>query len=324
MQEGLVVALQQLFPRTPAGGPTHPDTTQGAAGISTAPTNAHQQQSAATTYPTSSQGPSGYTLQAALGGYDAAPAAQAAAFGQPPTQPPFQTSFGAPHPFPPPTPVNVPVYGQATPKQRIFTVHDLPTRRDLGEEFIHVQNANQSSQLLSLRDIIELQLLEAFLEVWDSYPPPPLRPKAASKSSTEYGYSTTWPPAGGTPPSTAMRTPAPAISSVPQHDEQSSPNGPPVPPAQERIQDGRAARITRERTPEKTTTPRPGTPPPAPPRAGRGRHTPDRSRADPPLPEGARAPVPPQEGQPRQPRHDEQENEDLSEETDSRQHPTRR
>ncbi|CAN7945745.1 unnamed protein product, partial [Ixodes pacificus] len=155
------------------------------------------QHSAPATYPTPSQGPSGYTLQAALGGYDAAPAAQAAAFGQPTTQPPFQAAFGAPQPYPPPTPVDAPLYGQAAPKQRIFTVHDLPTRRDLGEAFLHVQNANRSSQLLSRRDIIELQLLEAFLEVWDTYPP--LTPKADSEFSTGYACCTTLLPAAGTP-----------------------------------------------------------------------------------------------------------------------------
>ncbi|EEC02392.1 hypothetical protein IscW_ISCW015990 [Ixodes scapularis] len=145
MQESLVVALQQLFPRATTGPPAHPDTTQGSTSAGHAPT---------------------------LGGYEANPAAQAAAFGQPLTQPPFQATFNPSQPFPPPTPVDVPVYAQAATKQRIFTVHDLPTRRDLGEAFIHVQNANRSSQLLSRRNIIELQLLEAFLEVWDSYPPP--------------------------------------------------------------------------------------------------------------------------------------------------------
>ncbi|CAN8014640.1 unnamed protein product, partial [Ixodes persulcatus] len=86
-------------------------------------------------------------------------------------QPPFQATFRAPHPFPAPTPVDIPTYAPQQPKQRIFTVHDLPTRRDLGEAFVHVQNANRSSQLLARRDIIELQLLEPYLEVWDSFPP---------------------------------------------------------------------------------------------------------------------------------------------------------
>ncbi|CAN8023435.1 unnamed protein product, partial [Ixodes persulcatus] len=89
----------------------------------------------------------------------------------PPHTPPFQAAFGPPHPFPVPTPVELPTYGTQQPKQRIFTVHDLPTRRDLGEAFVHVQNANRSSQLLARRDIIELQLLEPYLEVWESFPP---------------------------------------------------------------------------------------------------------------------------------------------------------
>ncbi|EEC10183.1 hypothetical protein IscW_ISCW006932 [Ixodes scapularis] len=129
------------------------------------------------TYPGPTQTSSGYTFQAALGGYEANPAAQAAAFGQPTAQPAFQAPFNPPYPFPPPTPVDLPIYGQQAPRQRVFTVHDLPTRRGLGEAFIHVQNANRSTQLLSKRDIIELQLLEAFLEVWDSYPPPPRPPE---------------------------------------------------------------------------------------------------------------------------------------------------
>ncbi|EEC16569.1 hypothetical protein IscW_ISCW013469 [Ixodes scapularis] len=113
-------------------------------------------------YPTLAPGTatsSGYTLQSALGGYDAAPAAQAAAFGP------------APPPPSPPTPVDYTTQAFTGPRQRIFTVQDPPIPRDLGGAFIHVQNANRGSQLLSKRDIIELQLLEPYLEVWESYPP---------------------------------------------------------------------------------------------------------------------------------------------------------
>ncbi|CAN8031181.1 unnamed protein product [Ixodes persulcatus] len=89
-----------------------------------------------------------------------------------PPPPPFQAAFGQPHPFPVAPPVEISAYpGQQQPKQRIFTIHDLPTRRDLGEAFVHIQNANRSSQQLQRRDIIELQLLEPYLEVWDSFPP---------------------------------------------------------------------------------------------------------------------------------------------------------
>ncbi|CAN7952073.1 unnamed protein product, partial [Ixodes pacificus] len=114
---------------------------------------------------------SGYNLQSALGGYDAAPAAQAATFGQPHPPPPFQSAFGAPQPYPPATPVDYAAQAFTGPRQRIFTIQDPPTGRDLGEVFVHVQNANWSSQLLSKRDIIELQLLKPYLEAWESYPP---------------------------------------------------------------------------------------------------------------------------------------------------------
>ncbi|KAM7288270.1 uncharacterized protein ISCGN_028523 [Ixodes scapularis] len=171
MQESLIVALQQLFPRTTAPVPPHPDTTQGLPQSGQSASQPLQPHPSTSTYTGPTQPTSGYTLQSALGGYEANPNAQAAAFGQPPTQPAFQPPLGPPHPFPPPTPIELPVYGQQAPRQRVFTVHDLPTRRDLGEAFIHVQNANRSTQLLSKRDIIELQLLESFLEVWDSYPP---------------------------------------------------------------------------------------------------------------------------------------------------------
>lgn len=170
MQDNLVTALQQLFPRG-TQSQIAADTTQTGAGPSTSSAGGYQP----SPQPTFSQGPaaaSGYSLQSALGGYDAAPAAQAAAFGQPPVPPPLQAAYGPPHAFPPPPPVDVGPYAQnLTPKQRIFTVHDLPSRRELGEAFIHVQNANRSSQLLSRRDIIELQILEAFLDTWDSFPP---------------------------------------------------------------------------------------------------------------------------------------------------------
>ncbi|KAM7310943.1 hypothetical protein ISCGN_007851 [Ixodes scapularis] len=151
--------------------PPHPDTTQGLSQPGQSASQPHQPHPSTSTYTGSTQTSSGYTLQSALGGYEANPNAQAAAFGQPSTQPAFQPPLGPPHPFPPPTPVELPIYGQQAPRQRVFTVHDLPTRRNLGEAFIHVQNANRSTQLLSKRDIIELQLLESFLDVWDSYPP---------------------------------------------------------------------------------------------------------------------------------------------------------
>lgn len=114
---------------------------------------------------------SGYTLQTTLGGYDAAPAAQAAAFSQPHPNPTFPGTYGPPQPYPAATPVDYGTQSFTGPRQRIFTVQDLPTCKDLGEAFLHVQNANRSSQLLAKRDIIEIQLLEPYVEVWDSYPP---------------------------------------------------------------------------------------------------------------------------------------------------------
>ncbi|CAN7944898.1 unnamed protein product, partial [Ixodes hexagonus] len=57
------------------------------------------------------------------------------------------------------------------PRQRLFTAQDLPTRRDLAEAFVHVQQAAKQTGLLGKRDVVELQVLESFLEVWDSHPP---------------------------------------------------------------------------------------------------------------------------------------------------------
>ncbi|EEC13155.1 hypothetical protein IscW_ISCW010064 [Ixodes scapularis] len=101
MQDSLVVALQQLFPRTATTAPSHPDTTQGPAAATQGPSQPSQPHATTSTYPGPTQTSSGYTFQAALGGYEAKPAAQAAASGQPQTQPPFQTAFNPPQPFTP-------------------------------------------------------------------------------------------------------------------------------------------------------------------------------------------------------------------------------
>ncbi|KAG0417135.1 hypothetical protein HPB47_005853 [Ixodes persulcatus] len=233
MQDNLVTALQQLFPRG-TQSQIAADTTQTGAGPSTSSAGGYQP----SPQPTFSQGPataSGYSLQSALGGYDAAPAAQAAAFGQPHVPPPLQAAYGPPHAFPPPPPVDVGPYAQnLTPKQRIFTVHDLPSRRELGEAFIHVQNANRSSQLLSRRDIIELQILEAFLDT----------PRTNYEYSTGSVYSITWPHQAGAPPSTGMRTPPQATSSAPLCVDLTLPE----PPAQKR---GKPPRQSRRDNPKK-------------------------------------------------------------------------
>ncbi|KAG0431570.1 hypothetical protein HPB47_021669 [Ixodes persulcatus] len=53
------------------------------------------------------------------------------------------------------------------PAQNVFTIHDRPSRRDLPEAFQHVQTAARQSTNLGRRDIIELQLLEHYIELWD-------------------------------------------------------------------------------------------------------------------------------------------------------------
>lgn len=60
--------------------------------------------------------------------------------------------------------------------QRLFTEHDLPTRRDLQQAFIFVDRASRQSRFFGTRDVVELQLLELFVQVWDSRPG--LRPSA--------------------------------------------------------------------------------------------------------------------------------------------------
>ncbi|EEC05519.1 conserved hypothetical protein [Ixodes scapularis] len=104
MQESLIVSLQQLFPRTATSISTHPDTTQAIHQSSQSGTQSHQPNPSTSAYPGTTQPSSGYTLQSSLGGYEANPAAQAAAFGQPAPHQTFQPPLGPPHPFPPATP----------------------------------------------------------------------------------------------------------------------------------------------------------------------------------------------------------------------------
>ncbi|KAM7310942.1 hypothetical protein ISCGN_007850 [Ixodes scapularis] len=56
--------------------------------------------------------------------------------------------------------------GSHTARQRLFTVTDPPTRRDIAEAFIFVQVARHS-QHIGRREIQELQLLELFVDIWD-------------------------------------------------------------------------------------------------------------------------------------------------------------
>ncbi|CAN7944567.1 unnamed protein product, partial [Ixodes hexagonus] len=66
-----------------------------------------------------------------------------------------------------PTPISVADAAHAGPRQRVFTIQDPPSRRDLAEAFQHVQQAARQTGLVGRREIIELQLLEHFVEVWD-------------------------------------------------------------------------------------------------------------------------------------------------------------
>ncbi|KAG0443103.1 hypothetical protein HPB47_015285 [Ixodes persulcatus] len=94
---------------------------------------------------------------------------------QPPACPPFQQAppnrAQYPPPPPPPTVVTPAAYSEypSNPQrsQRVFTLTDLPTRRDLAEAFAFVQSAARQTTNLGRRDIIELQLLEHYIEVWD-------------------------------------------------------------------------------------------------------------------------------------------------------------
>lgn len=58
--------------------------------------------------------------------------------------------------------------------QRLFTTSDPPTRRDFSNALVFVDRASRQSRFFSTRDVVELQILENFLAVWDSIPP--LRP----------------------------------------------------------------------------------------------------------------------------------------------------
>ncbi|XP_040071892.1 uncharacterized protein LOC120844268 [Ixodes scapularis] len=56
--------------------------------------------------------------------------------------------------------------------QRLFTTHDPPTRRDFRNALLYVDRASRQSRFFGTRDIVELQTLELFFQVWDSDPPP--------------------------------------------------------------------------------------------------------------------------------------------------------
>ncbi|CAN8020867.1 unnamed protein product, partial [Ixodes persulcatus] len=54
-----------------------------------------------------------------------------------------------------------------TARQRIFTATDPPSRRDIAEAFLFVQQVARHSQHIGRREVQELQLLELFVDVWD-------------------------------------------------------------------------------------------------------------------------------------------------------------
>ncbi|CAN8018371.1 unnamed protein product, partial [Ixodes persulcatus] len=62
-------------------------------------------------------------------------------------------------------------YGQFNPqvagRQRVFTVGDPPTKRDIAEAFIHIQQVARNSPHIGRREIAELQLLECYVQLWD-------------------------------------------------------------------------------------------------------------------------------------------------------------
>ncbi|XP_040070733.1 uncharacterized protein LOC120843428 [Ixodes scapularis] len=55
--------------------------------------------------------------------------------------------------------------------QRLFTTADPPTRRDFRNALLFVDRASRSSRFFGTRDVVEVRLLENFLQVWDSQPP---------------------------------------------------------------------------------------------------------------------------------------------------------
>ncbi|KAM7298162.1 amyloid beta A4 precursor protein-binding family B member 1-interacting protein-like [Ixodes scapularis] len=77
--------------------------------------------------------------------------------------PPDPGRFYAPYDFAATQPYNVQVAG----RQRVFTVQDPPTKRDIAEAFLHVQHASRHSPHIGKREITELQLLECFVQIWD-------------------------------------------------------------------------------------------------------------------------------------------------------------
>ncbi|CAN7982274.1 unnamed protein product [Ixodes pacificus] len=60
-----------------------------------------------------------------------------------------------------------PYASQVAGRQRVFTIQDPPTRRDIAEAFVHIQHAARHSPHIGKREITELQLLECFVQVWD-------------------------------------------------------------------------------------------------------------------------------------------------------------
>ncbi|CAN8033077.1 unnamed protein product [Ixodes persulcatus] len=107
--------------------------------------------------------------------YQPNPATHAAAAAAPPISEPrvFAPFPAAPDPgrfFVPPE-FSYNPYGQFNPqitgRQRVFTVGDPPSKRDIAEAFIHVQQAARNSQHIGRREVAELQLLECFVQVWD-------------------------------------------------------------------------------------------------------------------------------------------------------------
>ncbi|KAG0416871.1 hypothetical protein HPB47_006066 [Ixodes persulcatus] len=141
--------------------------------------------------------------------------------------------------------------------QRLFTVADPPTKRDFRNALLFVDKASRSSKFFGTRDVVEIQLLEEFLHVWDSDPPPPPpSPPPSCGYSTECAFSTMSPCPDGRQPSRDTPTRRRRSSSEPRsphHPSRIVPVDPP-PAAEEEARQPEAAEAA---LPSRTSRPTP-------------------------------------------------------------------
>ncbi|CAN7981919.1 unnamed protein product, partial [Ixodes pacificus] len=195
---------------------------------------------------------SGYTLQSALGDYDAAPTAQAAAFEQPPphrSRPPSGPRTVSPRR----PPWTFPHMEQPAPSSGFLPFRISQPAETSGEPSFTCRTPTEAASCCQRETSSSSSYWSHTSKSGKVTPRSP--PRANSRSSTASGSCTMSPPQAGTPPWMDMLTLPPVISSAHQPDASSNNQEPPVPFAQGGILGVQVGKtVPRKISPRRTTS----------------------------------------------------------------------